>query len=77
MRGFEQLTSKPRCHLMQFHRLVMLKLVTVERSHRAIFLDVALIASLPPEDMRVFFVAKTWKEPLGSMGKEAECDDRF
>ena len=37
MRWFEQATSKPRCCLTQFHRLVMLKLATVRKIARRDF----------------------------------------
>ena len=53
MRGFEQVASKPRCDLTQFHRLVKLKLVTVGKiAENAVFAGFVLTAALP--DVGIF-----------------------
>ena len=55
MRGFEQVASKPRCDLTQFHRLVKLKLVTVGKiAQSAIIAGFALTAALP--DVGIFYL---------------------
>ena len=55
MRGFEQVASKPRCDLTQFHRLAELKLVTVGgNARKRDFSEFVLTAALP--DVGIFYL---------------------
>ena len=59
MRGFEQVASKPRCDLMQFHRLVKLKLVTVGKiAQHAVFILILTALPLSDKDVSFYFLGK-------------------
>lgn len=53
MRWFEQVTSKPRCSITQFHRPAELKLETV-----AFFYKMAFFSVQPLELVRIFLCKK-------------------
>ena len=71
MRGFEQAISKPRYHLMQFHRPAMLKLVTVGQP---LCMMAALLYAAAPIALGCFFHDKPGKEERGMLDLENKMD---
>ena len=65
MRGFEQFASKPRCDLMQFHRLMMLKLETVKGTLRGLIVAPIASAGVLQSYAGRFFVCGKRKEEWG------------